>query len=129
MDKTAFVIGGAYSADKHYRLDMYDQGYHQYRWFRDEQLTAEEMKMAEADMMSAPVDLILSHTCPFRYIPRDMFLSSIDQSTVDDTMEHWLDEVFDAVPHDKWFCGHWHTDRIIDKMHFMYTSLMSLEWI
>lgn len=35
--KNAFVIGGAYSVDKWFRLDMQAMGQRQFRWFYDEQ--------------------------------------------------------------------------------------------
>lgn len=133
---TSFVLGGAYSADKWYRLEMQALGHSGYRWFADEQMTADEMKEAERFMMEvtnlgAPLgashDVILSHTCPFKYIPRDMFMPVIDQSTVDDTMEHWMDGIEEKVPYKKWYCGHWHTDRTIDKMRFMYYDIKFLE--
>lgn len=38
-------------------------------------------------------DIILSHTCPFKYEPREMFLAVIDQSTVDTSTERWLDTI------------------------------------
>ena len=123
----SFVIGGAYSADKWYRLAMQVQGYSGYRWFYDEQLTNWEMKEAKEMAEAAKPDIILSHTCPFKYIPRDMFLSQIDQSTVDDTMEHWMDTVEETVPYQKWYCGHWHTDRTVDKMRFMYHDIVLLD--
>lgn len=123
----AFVLGGAYSADKYYRLEMQALGHTGYRWFNDEQMTSWEMKESLTMMNNCLHDIILSHTCPFKYIPRDMFLSQIDQSTVDDTMEHWMDEVEESVSYEKWYCGHWHTDRAIDKMRFMYHDIILLE--
>ena len=44
------------------------------------------------------IDFIMTHTCPYSIEPRDMFLGFIDQSTVDDSMERWLDEVKEAAP-------------------------------
>ena len=125
--KSAFVLGGAYSADKWYRLEMQELGHSGYRWFPDEQMTTHEMKEAQAMIQEAQPEIVLSHTCPFRYIPRDMFLSQIDQSTVDDTMEHWMDTVEKAIDYKKWYCGHWHTDRSIDNMRFMYHDIIELE--
>lgn len=123
----AFVLGGAYSVDKWYRLEMQELGHSGYRWFADEQMTRWEMKEAFDMIRDVNPSIILSHTCPFRYIPRDMFLSVIDQSTVDDTMEHWMDCVEKEVPYEKWYCGHWHTDRTVDKMRFMYLDVVLLE--
>ena len=71
-------------------------------------------------------DYVLSHTCPFYYIPRDMFLPIVDQSTVDDTMEHWMDSVENEIPYVKWYCGHWHTDRIVDQVRYMYNDIVLL---
>lgn len=125
--KKAFVLGGAYSADKWYRLDMQAIGLTGYRWFYDEQMTTHEMKEAETMLEAFQPEFILSHTCPHTYIPRDMFLDKIDQSTVDDTMERWMDGVEAKVPYRKWYCGHWHTDRSIDRMRFMYHDVIELE--
>jgi 3-oxoacid CoA-transferase subunit A len=122
-----YVLGGAYSADKYYRLDMNAMGYKGYRWFPDEQMSKQEMDMAMEGMRHEDeIDVILSHTCPFLYIPRYMFLSGIDQSTVDDTMEHWMDAVENTINYKKWYCGHWHTDRVIDKMRFMFHDIIEL---
>lgn len=125
-DIRSFVLGGAYSADKWYRLEMQALGHGGYRWFNDEQMSSQEMSEAEAIVKIVDPDIILSHTCPFKYIPRDMFMSAIDQSTVDDTMEHWMDKVEENSLYNKWYCGHWHTDRSIDKMRFMYHDIILL---
>lgn len=125
--KQAYVLGGAYSADKWYRLEMQTLGHTGYRWFSDEQMFKGEMEDAMDGIQCVKPEIILSHTCPFKYIPRDMFLSIVDQSTVDDTMEHWMDTVEKSVPYKKWYCGHWHTDRSIDKMRFMYHDIILLE--
>lgn len=122
----AFVLGGAYSADKWYRLDMQAMGYSGYRWFSDEQMSDWEMKEASSMIQDVSPAYILSHTCPFKYIPRDMFLSTIDQSTVDDTMEHWMDAIDDTIPYKKWYCGHWHTDRTVDQMRYMFHDIILL---
>lgn len=120
----SFVLGGAYSADKWYRLEMQELGHSGYRWFADEQMTRWEMKEAEGMIRDAEPSFILSHTCPFRYIPRDMFLPMIDQSTVDDTMEHWMDTIETEIPYERWYCGHWHTDRCVDQMRYMFHDII-----
>ena len=52
------------------------------------------------------IDIILSHTCPYKYLPREMFLAEIDQSTVDYTTEYFLDEIEDKTDYKLWYCGH-----------------------
>lgn len=72
-------------------------------------------------------DIVLSHTCPFKYEPTELFLGGIDQRTVDDSTERWLDTIEESIQYKAWFCGHWHTDKRIDKMHFLSRSFESDE--
>ena len=116
-----FCICGAYSVDKSFRVAC------DYPWFSDEQLKTWEMKEAQEMIVDAQPEIILSHTCPHKYIPRDMFLTQVDQSTVDDTMERWLDGVEESVPYSRWYCGHWHTDRTVDRMRFMFNDIVELK--
>ena len=115
--KSVLVIGGAYSVDKEYRL-MYG-----YKWFRDEQLTKEEMDIIYNKVKGKHYDVVLTHTCPRKYEPVEVFLSGIDQSKVDKSMEHFLDKIEDSIEYDKWYCGHYHTEKIIDKSIFIFESI------
>lgn len=121
-----FVIGGAYSVDKPYRLA------HGYGWWENEQPSAEIKAYVEEQIKRNQFDVILSHTCPLKYEPIEMFLSMIDQQSVDKSTEIWLDSVEERVNYKAWFCGHWHTDKRIDKMHFLFdgfeSSSMLKEW-
>ncbi len=91
-------------------------------WFSDEQPDAQTKAYVEEQLRGNTVDVILSHTCPFKYIPREMFLAEVDQSAVDDSTERWLDGIEETTPYKAWFCGHWHTDKRIDRMHFLFRS-------
>ena len=117
------VIGGAYSVDKYYRLAR------NYLWFPDEQPTAEIKAYVEDQITKHQIDIVLSHTCPYKYEPREAFLPMIDQSTVDDSTERWLDEIEEKVDYKAWLCGHWHIDKQIDKLHFMFNDVVTLEMI
>ena len=112
--KSVLVIGGAYSVDKNYRL-MYG-----YEWFRDEQLTIDEMDSILRKYKGKHIDIILTHTCPYKYEPVEVFMSGIDQSKVDKTMEYFLDKIEENINYDKWYCGHYHTEKQIDKLEFMF---------
>lgn len=57
-------------------------------------------------------DLVISHTCPKIFEPRDLFLASIDQSAVDKTMELYLDEIETSLSYSRWVWGHYHDDRL-----------------
>ena len=119
-NKSFLVIGGAYSVDKEYRLTY---GYH---WFKDEQLTKEEMKDIYNKVKGKHFDVVLSHTCPLKYEPIEMFLTGIDQSKVDKTMERFLDKIEEVIEYDKWYCGHYHTEKKIDKIEFMFGRIKIL---
>ena len=66
--------------------------------------------------------IVLTHTCPYKCEPVEVFMSGIDQSKVDKSMEHFLDKVEDSIKYDKWYCGHCHTEKIVDKIEFMFES-------
>ena len=112
--KKILVIGGAYSVDKQYRL------LHGYKWFKDEQLTKEEMDTILEKVKGKHFDIVLTHTCPYKYEPREVFMQGLDQSKVDKSMEHFLDEIEENISYDKWYCGHYHTEKQVDKLEFMF---------
>ncbi len=112
--KKVLVIGGAYSVDKQYRL-LYG-----YKWFKDEQLTNEEMSAILNKVKGKHFDIVLTHTCPYKYEPREVFIQGLDQSKVDKSMEKFLDRVESSITYDKWYCGHYHIEKKIDKIEFMF---------
>ena len=85
----AIVIGGAYSVDKPYRLA------HGYHWFPSEQPDDAIKARIEAalDALDWNIDLVLSHTCPQKFVPVETFMSCVDQSSVDRSTEGWLDTI------------------------------------
>lgn len=96
-----------------------------YGWFNDEQISGENKKRVEK-AIEQPVDFVFSHTCPFHLEPIDMFLPQVDQSTVDTSTEEWLDTIWEKTDFEKWFCGHWHTDRTVGKLRFLYHDIIPL---
>lgn len=72
------------------------------------------------------IDLVLSHTCPQKYVPIEAFMPGLDQAFVDHSTEEWLDQIEDKLDYNAWFCGHWHIDKRIDKMHFLMHSIEAL---
>ncbi len=113
------VIGGAYSVDKYFRLSR------GYNWYESEQPTEETKNKVKSVLknLDNKVDIILSHTCPYKYLPREMFLEGIDQSTVDNSTEYFLDEIEESTDYNLWYCGHYHTDKKIDKIIFMFHKI------
>lgn len=116
------TIPGAYSVDKYYRLQM------GWDWFPEEQLTGMEMNNGMRLAKDNSFDFILSHTCPMSYVPKHLFLSAVDQSKVDNTMEWWMDDVVKACSW-KYLCfAHYHSDEIIaPHVHLIYQKPLAMD--
>ena len=112
------VIGGAYSVDKMIRIA------YRYGWWEDEQPSDEIKKYVEQQLANNnwKVDIVLSHTVPLKYEPTEVFLSGIDQSMVDKSTEEWLDDIENRLNYKKWYCGHYHTEKKIDKLEIMFNN-------
>lgn len=113
------VIGGAYSVDKYYRLAR------GWQWFDTEQPTDEIKTFVEAQLSQRDnkIDIVLSHTCPIQYEPIEVFLPGIDQSSVDKSTEEWLGKIESCIEYKRWYCGHYHTDKKIDKIQFLFKDI------
>ena len=120
--KKTIVLGGAFSVDKFYRLKM------GYPWFADEQPSDEIKAFAEEQLEKAgwEVDTVFSHTTPLKYVPREMFLQTIDQRLVDDSTEEWLDTIEDRLTYRKWYAGHFHCEKTIDKFRILFHDFIEM---
>ena len=99
-------------------------------WFKDELLTSEEMGQIELNINGNYYDIILTHTCPESWEPKDLFLSGLDQSSVDKSMEKWLDVIKTQIDWQVWLFGHYHADRYVKPgVEMLYTSIVDLEEI
>ena len=119
---SCLVIGGAYSVDKWYRLA---RGFH---WWPDEQPSEEIRREVETVLKRRDwqVDVVLSHTCPLKYEPREVFLKGLDQSTVDKSTEEWLGKIELSLRYQCWYCGHYHTEKRVDRLQFMFEDYATL---
>lgn len=76
-----------------------------------------------------PVEHVLSHTCPASWLPElgDLLLDGVDQSSVDRTMEDWMDRLLDEVRPTLrgWWFGHFHGDRDVagGLGHLLYADI------
>lgn len=118
--RATVAIGGAYSVDKAYRLAK------GYEWFPDEQLTSEEKGAVESTLAQRDwrIDTVLSHTCPASFVPQEALHAGIDQSTVDTAMEDWLQTVEERLDYRRWFCGHFHIEKQVDRLRFLYRDIV-----
>lgn len=136
---STLVIGGAYSVDKWYRLLR--AGYTEKEalhadpkkcgWFKYEQLTIEEMRVIENKYKGNNYDFVFTHTCPLSWEPVDLFLSGIDQSKIDKSMEEWLDSFKNKINWKVWLFAHFHSNRIERphcEMLFQYIEDLETIW-
>ncbi len=120
---STLVIGGAYSVDKYYRLAL------GYNWYESEQPNEKIKNDVRKTLKNYnnKIDVILSHTCPFKYMPYEVFLENVNQLDVDKSTEEFLDEIENNTQYQKWYCGHYHTDKQVDKIRFMMNDIEELK--
>lgn len=114
------VIGGAYSVDKEDRLQSGNL------WWSDEQPSEETKRKIELVLKERSVDVVLSHTCPLEYSPTEAYLEGIDPTTVDMSTEEWLSRIEKTVNYKKWYCGHFHISKFINRLRFIYKEIINL---
>ena len=74
--------------------------------------------------------VVLTHTCPKSWEPVDLFLKNVIQSSVDKSMEYWLDVFKEYIQWEVWLFGHYHADRYVKPgVEMLYTSIVDLEEI
>jgi len=115
------VIGGANSIDKMYRVPGRD-------WWDDEQ-PSDEIKYRVENRLEQEnwkIDVVLSHTCPYQYMPREAFLPNVSEWSIDNSTEEWLDEVERKLDYSRWYCGHFHTDKSDGNIKFFFNEFDEL---
>jgi hypothetical protein len=103
-----------------------------------EQLTLEEqeeLKSVTVEWLDLGfnIDFVIGHTFPLKmqHFYQDLFMSGLDESTVDKTTEYWLNslaDIYEACPNFKqYFGGHFHDDRVLtDKYTMLYHNVENL---
>ena len=120
--EAVLVIPGAYSVDKDYRLERH------WTWNPTEQLTEDEYNKIMANL-KPHYDYIFAHTCPYSWQPqiKDLFLSFLDQSKIDKTMEKYLDTIVEKTDYKHFYFGHYHADRDVNpKATMVYHTALPL---
>ena len=120
--KQCLALGGAYSVDKQYRIAM------GYKWYASEQPNALEKQRIEQEIAkhNYQTDIVLSHTCPYHTMPKHLFLKTIDQSKIDNSMELWFQEISEKLSFQHWYFGHYHADWKNNKFQMLFENIIEL---
>ena len=111
--KSFFVMGGAYSIDKAFRM-RYQAICGEKIWFAQELPNSMEYNRAIDNLKSHDykVDYIITHTAPRPMIPRIIGGYPDDH---DRELTGFLDWVYHSVTFSHWFLGHFHVDMQINE--------------
>lgn len=83
-----------------------------FHWWKDEQIySADKDKINSLITRDNQYDVVLSHTCPQKYEPTEVFLKGLNQDMVDKSMEIWLNEIEKKIEYKKWYAGHYHINK------------------
>ena len=118
-----FVLGGAYSTDKYLRLEK------EWKWFASEQPSPDDRINAENTMrrFNHSFDLVLSHTCPRKYIGTKIKHAYVDDHEIDYSTEDWLESIENRINYNHWYFGHFHKDiDISEKVTVLYDNVIEI---
>ena len=122
-DKTIFTFGGAYSPDKHLRVEGFS-------WFKEESCNYIECEEAidNLEKHNFKVDYVLTHTCSANYLKHNcgkIGITYIEEYSF--STEKFLDTIEELVQYKKWLFGHLHVDKQLDSKHTaMYNRICRL---
>lgn len=117
-----FVMGGAYSMDKAFRLN-WGRLHQEQAWFPEELPSAEEYHRAIENLRARDmtVDYILTHTAPRSAIGR-LIHAAPDMN--DGELTGFLDWIWYGAKFEHWYFGHFHEDvELNDRLSACYGRL------
>lgn len=137
--KKYMVVGGAHSVDK---MRCLEEG----KPFWYDEMPNDTVKATVGQNLQNEENKIygmMTHTCPINYLPTEMFMSTRQNATInrkprkakskklfkpdiDRSTEIWLGELEKELDYKIWFCGHYHIDKQIDKIHMMCHDIRPL---
>lgn len=142
--KKYMVVGGAHSVDKLRCLE-------ENMPFWEDEMPGDATKAKVEQALALENNKIfgmLTHTCPIDYLPTEMFMSTrrnaadkrkskrarfwqgkpkkTYQLDIDRSTEEWLGKLEKKLDYKVWFCGHYHVDKQLDKVHMMCGEIRPL---
>ena len=137
--KKYMVVGGAHSVDKMRCLEE-DKPF-----WEDEMPNDETKAKVEAGLKRKNNSIygMMTHTCPIEYLPTEMFMytrqnaaikskprkaksKKLFKPDIDRSTEEWFGKLEKEIDYEVWFCGHYHIDKQLDKVHMMCHEIRPL---
>ena len=140
-EKEFIVIGGAHSVDKIRCL------HEDLPFWHDEMPCEETKQLVEYKLKSKNHKIygFLTHTCPISCLPTEMFISTQRASNpkantqkketrtstnypldIDRSTEEWFESLMQKSDFKIWYCGHYHVDKELGKVHLMHKRIIPL---
>ena len=132
--KEFMVIGGAHSVDK---IRCLTEGLP----FWDDEMPNDDTKRRvekKLEQRNHRIDGFLTHTCPISYLPTEMFVATRRNAVkkkkkqktltypidIDRSTEEWLETLMQKNDFQIWYCGHYHVDKELGRVHFMKKEIL-----
>lgn len=113
QEKKFFVMGGATSTDKEYRITDLS-------WWPQEMPNYQEMNYAldNLEKNSWKVDYVITHCAPSN------ILHQLNPYFERDNLTDFLYEVYKKLDYKNWYFGHYHVDQTFDKHRCLYQDVV-----
>jgi len=107
--KKFFTMGGANSRDKAWRIE-HNKTHKSKVWWKEEIPSKKELDegVLNLEQHDWKVDYILTHCAPFA-IEQNLF-----SNPKINAITSYLNNISKAVNYTKWYCGHYHLDKMVD---------------
>ena len=121
-DKTVFTFGGAKSIDKMYRIEGIS-------WWPEELPSNAEQEegLANLDKVDWKVDYVITHGCSSEDHSAVLANHGLVEYDEYDTINKYLSTVKSKLSYNKWFCGHYHFDEVVNGVNFLYNDIVKVE--
>ena len=120
-DKKIFVMGGATSIDKEYRINNIS-------WWKEEFPSIKEMNngLTNLEKNNWKVDYIITHDCPISVQHHIEYY--LKHKIISDNLNLYLEEINYKTEFEKWFFGHYHFDikNVCDKYDALYENIIEI---
>lgn len=115
-----FTFGGGLSIDKNMRIPDIS-------WWKEEWPTKAEMDEA-LDNLEAhenKVNFVITHAAPQSFV-REVLAPIVPLKCLPCDTERFLDEIYNKISFEQWFCGHYHFDAYVrsHKMYCLYNDIV-----